>query len=248
MKRSFNPDETEWMDRPQQVSAELEEDLENLRKINQYFGSYHLIRHFLRRWLAPERTYRILDLATGFGDIPREIVAWARRRRIGLRIDAIDAQESTLAIAKSRSADFPEINWIKADARSYEDPQTYDLVLCSLALHHFSAEDAVRLLRQMCRLSHDKVLVADLERNVFTWLCVHFITATFFRAPMTKHDGRLSVRRAFSYGEMEVLARRADWENYRHCRFHPARQVIWMCVREEAPVLDFSLPTPDFAT
>lgn len=248
MKRSFDPGDIEWMDRPQEVSAELEEDLENLRKINQYFGSHHLIRHFMGRWLAPERTYRILDLATGYGDIPREIVAWARRRRINLRVDAVDAQASTLEIAKSRSGQFPEINWIKADVRSFEDAQTYDLVLCSLALHHFSAEDAVKLLRQMCRLSHDKVLVADLERNVFTWLCVQVITSTLFRAPMTKHDGRLSVRRAFSYREMDLLAHRAGWENYQHCRFHPARQVLWRSVRAVEPILDFSVPTPDFAT
>jgi len=59
------------MDRPQPVSPALISDLENLRTLNHYFGSYRLIRFFLRRWIHRGDKLRILDLATGSGDIPR---------------------------------------------------------------------------------------------------------------------------------------------------------------------------------
>ncbi len=87
LKRRFNPAEPEWMDRPQPVSPALISDLENLRTLNRYFGSYRLIRFFLRRWIHPGDKLRILDLATGSGDIPRLVVEFARedRRRGGNR-------------------------------------------------------------------------------------------------------------------------------------------------------------------
>ena len=76
--RKFDPAEPELMDRPQPVSRELEVDLDNLVHINRNFGSYRLIRWFLRRWFQPGANYRILDLCTASGDIPRLMVDWAR--------------------------------------------------------------------------------------------------------------------------------------------------------------------------
>src|SRR2546423_11952207 len=108
MKRSFDPAEPELMDRPQPVSAELEADLRNLRQLNRYFGSYRLIEHFLRRWIQPQSRMRILDLATGSGDIPRLIVDHARKVGATMAVDAVDQQPSTLEIARSLSSDHPE--------------------------------------------------------------------------------------------------------------------------------------------
>jgi len=79
VKRQFDPALPELMDRPQPVTPELERDLANLRSFNRWFGSHRLVRRFLQRWLRPNGTARILDVATGSGDIPRLIVDHARR-------------------------------------------------------------------------------------------------------------------------------------------------------------------------
>src|SRR5262245_10335568 len=100
MKRQFNPAELEMMDRPQPVSAELERDLENIRELNRWFGSYALISMFLSRWIKPGARLRILDLATGSGDIPRLIAESGWKIGAELRIDGLDRQSSTLEIAK----------------------------------------------------------------------------------------------------------------------------------------------------
>ncbi len=247
MKREFDPDTLEMMDRPQPVSPELETDLENLRRLNQYFGSYGLLRHFLRLWLTKDRVWSILDLATGSADIPCMIADWARQHGITVRIDAVDVHESTLELARRRAAGYPEITLIRADARDYSSAQTYDLVCCSLALHHFSEDDAVKLLRQMRRLTHDKALVADLERTWFAWATVWFLTAVVFREPMTQYDARLSVKRAFSYREFHALASAAGWENFSHRRFIPVRQAAWFSIRELQPVVAYALPSPNCA-
>src|SRR2546423_12874782 len=146
MKRSFDPAELELMDRPQPVSAELESDLENIRELNRWFGSYALISMFLSRWIKPGARMRIVDLATGSGDIPRLIAEYGRKVGAELRIDALDRQSATLEIAKKLSTNYPEITFIEGNILEWNAPEPYDLVLCTLALHHFSEADAIRLL------------------------------------------------------------------------------------------------------
>ena len=111
MRRRFDPADPEWMDRPQPISAELLSDLRNLRILNRYSGSYRLIRYFLRRWIDRDDRVRILDLATGSGDIPRLVVEFARKAGRQVEIDAVDLQASTIEIARQLSAGFPEIRY-----------------------------------------------------------------------------------------------------------------------------------------
>ena len=228
MKREFDPGYLELMDREQPINRDLEIGLLNLRRLNRYFGSHSLIRAFLRRWLKPGCRYAILDIATGGGDIPRCIVEWCRQSRgIEASIDALDFHPATLALAKAWSENHPEIRFFQADILTWESEKRYDLVLCSLALHHFSEKGAIRVMEQCRRFSKGPVLVADLERNRLNSFLVWLVTATFFRHPLTAHDARLSAKRAFSYSELGELALQADWSQARQRRFPPARQAIW---------------------
>jgi 2-polyprenyl-3-methyl-5-hydroxy-6-metoxy-1,4-benzoquinol methylase len=236
MPRAFDPNEPELMDRPDVSSVELERDLKNLVSLNQRFGSHRLMRRFLAAWLQPNRVYRVLDVCTGAGDLARAMLDWARPRSITLKIDAIDAQPATLAIATKMSADYPEVNFLRADALTYDARVRYDFVHCSLALHHFSDEDAGRLLRRCRELSNRFVLVADLERHALTTAGIWALTTFLYRDPMTQHDGRLSARRAFSFAEMHGLAEVAGWKDFGHARFLFCRQAIWMAGREFAEV------------
>jgi SAM-dependent methyltransferase len=215
------------MDRPQPISEELASDLRNLRRLNRYFGSYRLVRHFLHRWIQPNDRLRVLDLATGSGDIPRLAVDFARRKGARLEVDAVDFQESTIAIARELSVDYPEIAYHCADIH-YFGAEGYDIILFSLALHHFEEAAAVRLLRRCRTLSRRKVLVADLRRGWLATLGVDLLTTTIFREPMTRNDARASAARAFSFGELGQLARDAGWQNFGHRRFPFARQAIWL--------------------
>jgi 2-polyprenyl-3-methyl-5-hydroxy-6-metoxy-1,4-benzoquinol methylase len=227
MKRSFNPAEPELMDRPQPVSTELEVDLRNLRQLNRYFGSYRLIAHFLRRWLKPQSRMRILDLATGSGDIPRFIVDYGRRVGAKVTIDAVDQQSSTVEIARALSAGYPEIEFLQGDILTLTR-EPYDMVVCSLALHHFSEADAVTVLKRCRELSTRYVLVSDLRRGALATVGVFLLTSLLFREKMTRVDARLSAARAFSFHEFRILAERAGWTNLSHARFALARQAIWL--------------------
>ncbi len=233
--REFDPAQPELMDRPQPVSRELEIDLANLVGINRHFGSHRLIQGFLRRWFRPGEQYRILDLCTASGDIPRLMVDWARARGVTVRIEAVDYQASTVEIARRLSGGYPEIVFREGDALNADGGAgEYDFVFCSLALHHFGQEDAVRLLRRCRELARRAVLVADLERSRMAVAAVWLLTAVLYREPMTKYDARISVRRAFSYTELSALARRAGWTNFQQRRFPVARQAVWLEATRDA--------------
>src|ERR1700730_357608 len=165
MKRQFDPAVPELMDRPQPVSKELADDLRNLRQLNRFFGSYSLVRKFLRRWIKTGDRLHIVDLATGSGDIPRLAVDHVRNVGATVEIDAVDRQSATLEIAKRLSGNYPEISFIAADILDWQPAAPSDVVLCSLVLHHFSEEDAVRVLRRCRELPKRSVLVSDLRRG-----------------------------------------------------------------------------------
>jgi 2-polyprenyl-3-methyl-5-hydroxy-6-metoxy-1,4-benzoquinol methylase len=238
MKRSFDPAVLEMMDRPQPVSLELECDLERLRQLNRWFGSHRLVSLFIRRWIMsatadsssgePGAKMRVVDLATGSGDIPRLLVDHARRVGAQIEIDAVDQQPATLEIARNLSPDYPEISYHSANILEWDSAQTYDIALCSLVLHHFSDDDAVKLLRRCRELSNRFVLVSDLRRGPLLQAGVYLLTALIFREPMTRFDARLSAQRAFSFAEMRDLAMKAGWKNFGHKKFRVGRQAIWL--------------------
>lgn len=227
MPREFDANEPERMDLPQPVSEELERDLRNLASMNRWYGSHRLLNHFLRRWWRRGESYSVLDLCTGAGDLPRRMADYARAHDITVRIVAVDANPATLDIARRFSRGYDEINFVEGDALSFGATQEYDMVHSALSLHHFGDHDAARLLARCRTLSRRWILASDLERSSFTTLCVWLLTALIYRDAMTRHDGRLSARRAFSFAEFRALADAAGWPDCCHARFPFCRQALW---------------------
>ena len=226
--RQFEATEPELMDRSDADVRELEAALRSLRGLNRYFGSYRLIAKFVRRWIQPGDKLRIADLATGSADIPRLVADHARRVGAEVQIAAIDYQPATVEMARQLSAGYPEIVCARGDVLSFGANREFDLVICSLALHHFSNGDAVRLLRRCREISRSFVLVSDLRRGLLASVGVYLLTRLFFRDRMTREDARVSARRAFSFPELCDLARQAGWQEFGAATFRFARQAIWL--------------------
>lgn len=235
MKREFDPEVPELMDRPQPVSDELRVDLENLRSLNQWFGAWRLMRFFLKRWTRPGGTYRFLDLATGSADLPLAAVRWADRHAVRLQWDAVDNQPATLEIAGETLGGGSGIRLVHGDILTWEPDATYDAVFCNLALHHFSDADAATILRRMNQFTHGGVVAADLRGGWELRAGIWLLTTLLYRAPMTRHDARLSARRAFSGREFQALAKAAGWAGSQYRRFAFQRQAVWMDPDQEIP-------------
>lgn len=204
----------ELLDTGQYTPEQLAENLADMRRANRWAGGVWLTLRALARLtegLAPGAELALLDLASGTGDISRAAGGWALRRGLRPRLVITDlsppivrlaAQESGRAVGR---ADFSA-----ADARRLPfGDASFDVVMCSFALHHLGPEEAVAMLREMGRVARRGVVVNDLVRwrpaYWAVWLACHLTS----RNPLTRHDGPLSVRRAYTRAEMDALLAQA---------------------------------------
>lgn len=198
----------ERLDEPVHDEAVLLESLGHVAQVNRWLGSRRALLRHLPGFAPPHGPVRILDVATGSADLPRSVAEWAREHERSVRITATDLHPQILAVARKATRDYPEIQVQAADALALPFPDgAFDVALLSMALHHFEGEDQVLALRELGRVARRGVLVGDLERNWPNYLGARLLAATLWRGnPLTRHDGPLSVRRAFTADELMSLA------------------------------------------
>jgi ubiquinone/menaquinone biosynthesis C-methylase UbiE len=210
------------MDEPAQDPCELARSLADLRRVNRWLGGTRIILRHLGELFArhPRPSYRILDLATGSGDIPLQVARWARARGVRVEIVATDNHATTLELARTHTAGEPSIRTEAADALELPFPDgAFDVALLSTALHHFDDDaDCLQVLREMHRVSRLGLIVNDLARSRGALLGARLLAATVWRHhPVTRHDAPLSIRRAFTPAELRDLAQRVG---FRKARVH----------------------------
>jgi ubiquinone/menaquinone biosynthesis C-methylase UbiE len=206
-------DEPELMDAPILDEAELAANLRDIRRVNRLLGGTAVVLHHLPRIvvaISPARPITLLDLATGSGDSPLAVSRWAKRHGLALTITASDYSEAILAAARTQLAAHPKITLARYDARSVPLPdKSVDVVLCSLSLHHFPPDDAVRVLLEMNRIARHGFILNDLRRGrlgyAAAWIAAHGTT----RNRLTRNDAPLSIRRAYTPAELDELLHRA---------------------------------------
>ena len=156
----------------------------------------------LRALLAdagPELT--LLDVGTGFADIPADAARMAKSLGVRLTTIGVDMAHELLVADRGRVS-----HAVCADALRLPFPdRAADVVMCSQLLHHFELADAASLLAELDRVARRAVIVSDLRRS---WVAVAgFWMATFplgFHS-ITRHDGVTSILRGFTGGELEDL-------------------------------------------
>lgn len=214
---------SELIDDPGTDLQELSANLRDLERINRLFGGTRLILRYLQPMICrhPAREVRILDVATGGADIPIAIVQWARGQGRQVRIVGIDKNPQVLRAAIERIRRYPEITLETGNALALPyPPESFDVVLCSLALHHFTYPEGVRLLVTFDRIGRWGFIINDLLRSWhaygLTWLAMHL----FFRGRLVRHDGPLSIRRAYTLPELQGMVKAAGIQGVEiHC--HP---------------------------
>lgn len=178
----------------------------------------------LIRPLAPAR---VLDLGCGGGDVTRELARRARDEGVDLELHGVDMSARAVGHARMRAeAAGVEVTYDTLSVPDAPLPAGYDVIMCTLLLHHLDDEEAVRLLASMARAARRLVIVADLARSraglVLAWAGTRLLT----RSPVVHEDGVRSVRAAFTGREALELARRAGLPSPSVRRAWPCRWVL----------------------
>jgi SAM-dependent methyltransferase len=206
-------DAEELLDQTGHDPAELAANLQDIRTVNRLAGGIATVLHHLPGLLdhvPHDRPAEILDLATGGGDIPRDLVTWADRQRRPLQLTVTDRSPEILAEARRTLAAVPGVAFTVCDARAVPLPdRSFDVVLCSLALHHFAPAEAVQVLREMDRLTRIGFILNDIRRCYAGYVAAWGASRIATRNRLTRHDMPLSVLRAYTPDELRVLLRQA---------------------------------------
>ncbi len=209
-------DEPEDIDDPAQPFAELERSMRDVALTNRLFGGTQTILSHVSRLLRDipaGSSVRILDIATGSGDIPRALQGWGRRRGLNLTVVAVDNHAGMLQMARETA---PDLHLAQADALALPfAPRSFDLALCALAFHHLGFEASARLLAVMDALTTRGFVVSDLRRDRPTLWGVQASMAALRVHPFTRHDAPASVRRAFTPPEYRKMVGLAGIQNVR---------------------------------
>jgi ubiquinone/menaquinone biosynthesis C-methylase UbiE len=189
----------------------LDGNLRDLARVNRWLGGIALSRRALVALLRGHPGHvELLDVGTGAADIPDALVEWLARRRRHLLVTAVDTRPEILAAARRRIGDRVglKLELVSGDRLPHDDG-AFDVAHCSLVLHHLDPGQAHRLLTEMARVSRLGIIVNDLDRGWLTWVGAWLLGRLATRNPYTRHDGPLSVRRAYRAAEVAQMATRA---------------------------------------
>ncbi|MGI8770908.1 MAG: methyltransferase domain-containing protein [Acidobacteriaceae bacterium] len=201
--------EAEILDQDGGSPSEIASALESIRRINLRFGGNRMHTRLLRRAAAHIETQRklhLLEVASGQADVLQAAVRqlnWQHRCSITL----LDRSAQHLPSAASWPPDLPAPERITGDALAIPlADQSVDIVACCLFLHHLDEQQARVFLKEALRVARVAVIVNDLERNRLHYLLAR-LAALMDPSRISRHDGPVSVRQAYTAGELRSLLR-----------------------------------------
>jgi SAM-dependent methyltransferase len=155
---------------------------------------------------------RILDVATGSGDVALATQSRLASRGIATELMVCDRSSTALAEAHRRARRLDRaIETIEADVLTKGIPlpdRSADIAMCSLFLHHLTHEGAVGVIREMARIARRGIVISDLRRCRAGWVAAWAVGA-LSGSRIVRIDAPRSVEGAFTLAEARSLAREA---------------------------------------
>ena len=195
----------ELMDDPALPAAEHDHALRGLARINTLSRAWAPIARAMKPLLG-QQGLSVLDVATGSADVP---IALATQFP-GAQWHGCDVSSHALDVAQSR-ARAKGVSWsgFVHDIVASPLERQFDVVLCSLFLHHLEPGDVTRALGHMAGAAKRMVIVHDLRRSAAGLALAYAVPRVLTRSRVVHVDAVKSVRGAYTRAELEELARAA---------------------------------------
>jgi len=207
---SHRSSEMEIMDDFTIEGALFRDTLDKLEIINRFLGGNSVTINGLKNLLknqSKNKTITIVDLGCGNGDILRDVAKFGRKNNYSFNLIGIDANLAAIEYAKELSKEYSELSFKTIDILSEDfKKQSYDVVLCTLFLHHFKNEEIISFLKTTTDKATIGVVVNDLHRHKLAYYLFKLI-GFFIKNKMVRQDGLTSVLRAFKRKDLENIAK-----------------------------------------
>ena len=207
---SHRSSEMEIMDDFTMEGVLFRDTLDKLEIINRFLGGNSVTINGLKNLLknqSKNKTITIVDLGCGNGDILRDVAKFGRKNNYSFNLIGIDANLAAIEYAKELSKEYSELSFKTIDILSEDfKKQSYDVVLCTLFLHHFKNEELISFLKTTTDKATIGVVVNDLHRHKLAYYLFKLI-GFFIKNKMVRQDGLTSVLRAFKREDLENIAK-----------------------------------------
>ena len=214
--RTSNP---EIMDDFNMEGDELKDALDKISKINRMLGGNKLTLDGVKQLLKnndKSNEITIVDVGCGNGDMLRNLANYGEKTNIKLKLIGIDANNFTINYATQLSSNYKNIEYRCQDIfdKSFSDLK-YDIVLCTLTLHHFNKEEIINLLKVFNDNSSIGIVINDLQRSSIAYRLFQLLCAVFRLNTMTREDGLTSILRGFKKQELIDFSEKLNLKKYK---------------------------------
>lgn len=198
----------EILDDPNIEPELVRRSLQDVARSNTLFGGVKAAMAELKHALPlaqADGEATLLDVGTGIGDIPAVAVKVAREAGIVLETFGLDNTEELAVTSSHRTTASVCGNALHLP---FAD-NSFDFVMASQVLHHFTGSTALQVLREMHRVARLRVIISDIRRS---WIAAGGLWIASFPLgfhPISRHDGVVSVMRGFTPYELGQLVKQA---------------------------------------
>ncbi len=202
--------------------------LADLARVNLVTLTHRPLLAWLARETAGLRSFSLLDVACGHGDLLRRIRRWSLRRGIDATLDGIDLNPWSLRAARAATPPELSITWRNGDVFAFEPAQRFDFIVSSQFTHHLSDTDIVRFIAWMEQQAARGWYIADLYRHWFPYYGFGLLALAAGWHRFVRYDGRVSIARSFVPADWHRLTQTAglDAEAVRISRETPFRLCV----------------------
>src|SRR5690554_6679473 len=204
---------SEMIDDFSMEGEELCDGLDKLAGINKLLGGNRVTLGGVKELIASrsaQRSFKIVDIGCGNGDMLRLLAEFAHEQSLDFQLTGIDANAFTIKHAESLSGDYPNISFRCENIFDSTTDEQFDIVLCTLTLHHFSDREIVDLLRIFKKKTALGIVINDLHRSRLAYYLFQAVCFIFGLNRMSREDGLVSILRAFKNNDLKMYSRQLD--------------------------------------
>jgi 2-polyprenyl-3-methyl-5-hydroxy-6-metoxy-1,4-benzoquinol methylase len=193
----------EQMDAADLDPAVYEQVLHDLARVNRWTFTALPVLAYLKRAVGGARSFRLMDVGFGDGDVLRAIARWAKKRGIEADLVGVDLNEKSVAAARAATPADLAIDYRAGDYLDQAGP--FDFVISSQVTHHMTDDQLRTFLRYMEGEARMGWLICDLHRHRFSYWGFPLLARLLMVHRIVREDGRLSIARSFRPGEWEAI-------------------------------------------
>lgn len=198
----------EFMDDFSAGGSELREALQHLRVLNRIFSAAAPTLYGVRRlWteVNKPKSFSIIDIGSGSGDVNRHLLRWADVNKIDLRITLVDISEEACEEARLFFQNEPRVKVMRGNLFTLPEAGA-DVITGTQFVHHFSEVELPNVVESMLKASRFGIVINDIHRHWIPWVAVWLTARMISKNRYILNDAPLSVAKGF---------RSTDWMDLR---------------------------------